>query len=141
LTNRQRIGLGLIAIILFGLWFFLKGNFIAEQEVPRIENESSLPAQNGQLNKEEEKKPAALDDTYSPRTGKMGLSSRPRQLINDDPVNLDGSSYSIKREKKKEIPITPGVAYQPGKGINVKIPGVEEPLLIQRDKVVWEKKF
>lgn len=83
----------------------------------------------------------------SPAQGRMELSSEDKQNY-DRPANGEEFNETMKRQDKG-IKITPGITFEPGKGINVKKPGTEESIQIRRDnsyradeyKVQWEKKF
>jgi hypothetical protein len=67
----------------------------------------------------------------------------------DSQAKAQGFNESMRREEKKAIKITPGVDFQPGKGVSIKVPGGEEKVQVRRDstyrsdevKVEWEKKF
>ena len=67
----------------------------------------------------------------------------------DNRANGQGFNETMRREEKKAIKITPGVNFQPGKGVSIKVPGGEEDIQVRRDntyrsgevKVEWEKKF
>lgn len=76
------------------------------------------------------------------------LSEEVKQTY-DSRADGQGFNETMRREEKKAIKITPGVNFQPGKGVNIKVPGGEENIQVRRDntyrpgevKVEWEKKF
>jgi hypothetical protein len=154
--NKKIVYLVLLALALIGIHFFLQKDYIGGQNAPKNNTENTPPAETTILNGEGDKDSLKANDkqpTLVPKTGfenknKMELSPVPISVSQREPVNLEKHSYSIKNEKK-EIKLTPGVSFQPGKSITVKIPGEEEVIKVKRDKIyhpdslnmLWEKKY
>jgi hypothetical protein len=147
ITKNKQIGLVIIAILLFAIYyFFLKGNFNTETRLPINIPETNTPMQDIPPVEAETHKPSIVDQAISPGIGKQEFLPPPRPAV--DSVNMDDYSYTIEN-KKKDIMITPGMTLQPGKGINVKLPGEKVTLQLQRDntyrsnefKVILEKKY
>ena len=156
IKKRKVICFVMAALLLPGI-YFMRGpsseNVAPENSIetlPPIEN--AMPSKNadnstkeeGNSTKAEKQSPISPTPTENVKIEKSSsLTPAPGES-----VNLEEQSYSIKT-KKREIPITPGVSLQPGKSINVKIPGQEEIIRVQRDKVyhpggynvLWEKKY
>lgn len=109
--------------------------------------ESAMPSmEKGEESIKIEKQP--LIPPTSSQGEKMERPPSLQPVTHGESDNLGEQSYSIKN-KKKEIAITPGVTFQPGKSVNVKIPGEDELIRIKLDKtyhpggynVLWEKKY
>lgn len=133
--KRKVIYLVMFALLSTGLYFCLKGNLIIAKEAKK-DSFATLPlVENTVSNTEDGKSTKAqhvqLQSSIAPLSESVKME-RPAP-IQEKSVNLEGQSYSIRNEKK-DIRITPGVSLQRGKSINVKIPGDEGIVRIQRDK-------
>lgn len=158
MKNKQKIAGLLLLAALTGLYLYFQIPDAAERSRPGNGTESITPAEQAVTADQEERKnavevkkkqPVPLP-ANEPENGKMTLSPVPATVSQEDSVDLEKHTYSIKKEKKKEIPLSPGVTLQTGsKSIIVKIPGEEEVIRVQRDKVyhqdgvhmLWEKKY
>lgn len=149
MKNKQKIaGFLLLLAALTGLYLYFQKPDAADRSLPGNSTESITPAeQTVTADKEEQPVPLPANE---PENGKMTLSPVPATVSQEDSVDLEKHTYSIKKEKKKEIPLSPGVTFQAGsKSIIVKIPGEEEIIRVQRDKVyhqdgvrmLWEKTY
>ena len=140
-------------VLLAGLYFYFLGNPNSEKVTPSKTIESIPSVENAMPSKEKEESPTKTQKTiqatpaqYEKETMKRSPALTPAP--SRESVNLEEHSYSIKNENK-EIPLTPGISLQRGKSVNVKIPGEDEIIRIQRDKtyhpggynVLLEKKF
>lgn len=142
----------IVVAVLTCLYVYFAEKPAPEQSAPPtvIEN---VPVMDKTMPNKENTEPSATTETHSrPPSASSDTSTKPTfslpPVSHGDPVNLEEQSYSIRNEKKT-IPITPGVVVQPGTSINVKIPGGDEIIRVQRDKVnhpggynvLWEKKY
>lgn len=145
----------ILAVALVSVYVYFAGNGTREKTPPHKETEVP-PATEKTVSPQEKKedipkgeiKPATqlLPATSSMEPIEYSPSVTP--VSHGESINLAEHSYSIRNEKK-EIYITPGVTLQPGKSINIKIPGEDEIIRVQRDKnyhpggynVLVEKKF
>lgn len=153
IRKRKAIYLVIVVLLLMGLYFYFIGNRSSEKVAPgnSIEPspaaESAIPStEKGEESTKIEKQP--LIPPASSQGEKMERPPSLQPVTHGESDNLEEQSYSIKN-KKKEISITPGVTFQPGKSVNVKIPGEDETIRIKLDKtyhpgaynVLWEKKY
>ena len=151
--KRKAIYLAIVILLSTAFYFYFMGNRISKQVAPNKAIEH-LPAAESKISSKgkKENSPKAEKQTLISPTSfgreKIEHSLRFAPAANGDPVNLDDQSYSISNEKKG-IVITPGVTIQPGKSVDVKIPGGDKIIRVQRDKVyhpggynvLLEKKF
>lgn len=151
--KRTAIYITMTVLLLTAFYFYFIGTRTSEKVAPSNTTES-LPAAQDSVpvkGKDEDtakvkKQPVTPPISYGREKVERSPVSPP--TFHGDPVNLEDQSYSI-NNKKKETPITPGVTLEPGKSINIKIPGEDEIIHIQRDKtyhpggynVLWEKKY
>lgn len=145
----------MLAVALLGVYFYFEANGTSGT-VPLSNKNEGLPAALDPVpspgSKEdipkEETKPATQLPAATSSMEKIEHTPSLTPVSHDETMNLQEQSYSIRNEKK-EIYITPGVTLQPGKSINIKIPGGDEMIRVQRDKnyhpggynVLVEKKF
>lgn len=138
-----------ILIILTGIGFGYIWLQNSKAEPPRG---GAAPQMNAPAARQEETKQSVSDDQKEGQ-GKtvhkqMELSEEVKQTY-DSRANGQEFNETMRREEKKVIKITPGVNFQPGKGVIIKMPGGEEKIQVRRDntyrpdevKVEWEKKF
>lgn len=152
MIKKKKVFYSLLAVLLLtSLYFYSMGNHNSEKVTPENTVENIPPVENAMPSKEDDSSTMVQNrPQVSPASSHRMEIERSSSLVpnHEESVNLEEQSYSIKNEKK-EIPITPGVSLQPGKSVNVKIPGGEEVIRIQRDKtyhpggynVLWEKKY
>ncbi|SFL77874.1 hypothetical protein [Pelosinus propionicus] len=145
----------LIAVVLLGAYLYFQRHDIDEKNKSENGTENIPPAETVILNREGDSKAikveegqAAVDPSNQLESQKINLSSVPAVTSHEDSVDLEEHTYSIKN-KKKEIILSPGVSFQPSKGITIKIPGEQEVIKVERDKtyhpdsihMFWEKKY
>lgn len=144
----------LTLIILVGVFFYFQRHDVEKETRSENGTENIPPAEtvilkegDGTAIKVKEEQPVVVP-TNQLKNDKLTLSSMPTVISREDPVDLEEHTYSIKN-KKKEIILSPGVSLQPSKGITIKIPGEDEVIKVQRDKIYhpdsihmfWEKKY
>jgi hypothetical protein len=149
--KKRRIYLAVV-VLLAVLYSYLIGIPTYEKVIPRQTTENSPKIEDITPNKVQEEKATPIEKKVVPvpqSTESVKIERGPVvPLVSKDSVSLEEQSYSISNQRK-EIPITPGVSLQPGKSINIKVPGREELLRLQRDKtyhpggytVLFEKKY
>lgn len=142
----------MVLLLLCGLYFYFVGNPSSEKVAPNNTTETLPSVEKATPNEKTDENSTKIEKQpkVSPIPSEGSKIERSPTLTpaHGESVNLEEQSYSIKNEKK-EIPITPGVSLQPGKSVNVKVPGEEEFIRVQRDKVyhpggynvLLEKKF
>lgn len=140
-------------LIILSLFLLIGLGYIWLQN-SKVESPSGVPAPqtNAPPAGQAEPKTAAPKDQKAgpgkPVHDQMELPEEAKQTY-DSQSNGQEFNETMKREEKKSIKITPGVTFQPGKGVSIKMPGGEESIQIRRDKtyrpdelkVEWEKKF
>lgn len=138
-----------ILIILTGIGF---GYIWLQNSKAELPGAGAAPPMNVPAAKQEEPSTPVLNDQKEGQ-GKtvhkqIELPEEVKQTY-DSRANGQEFNETMRREEKKAIKITPGVNYQPGKGVIIKVPGGEEKIQVRRDntyrpdevKVEWEKKF
>ncbi|AIF53193.1 hypothetical protein [Pelosinus sp. UFO1] len=150
---KKRKAIYFVIVVLLLLGFYFIGNRGSEKVAPGNTIESPPAAESAMPSTERSEESTKIEkQTLIPPPSSQGEKmERPPSLqpvTHGESDNLEEQSYSIKN-KKKEISITPGVTFQPGKSISVKIPGEDETIRIKLDKtyhpggynVLWEKKY
>ena len=153
IRKKKAMYLVIVVLLLMGLYFHFIGNRGSEKVAPGNTIEPPPAAENAIPSREkgEESTKIEKQPLIPPLSSQGEKIERPPSLqpvTHGESDNLEEQSYSI-RNKKKEIAITPGVSFQPGKSVNVKIPGEDELIRIKLDKtyhpggynVLWEKKY
>lgn len=153
IRKRKAIYIVIGVLLLMGLYCYFMENRNSEKVAPR-NNSGNLPASENPMpnkGKDEDSQKIEKQSLIPPLSSESVKIERSPSLLSasyGDPANLEEQSYSIKN-KKKEIAITPGVTFQPGKSVNIKISDGDEVIRVQRDKryhpggynVLWEKKY
>lgn len=135
----RRIILTIIIISLVGIGFFVAKGLFFDKDKAAEQEPKAPPVQ------VTEPKQQSSDKEPSPKPVQSQMEFTPEQKMDDSSEKFD---ESITR-KKRVIKITPGVAFEPGRGVNMRVPGSEESIQIRRDntyrageyRVQWEKKF
>lgn len=140
----------LVLVLLASCYFYVAGNRISTQ-VPSSTATENLPdVENKILDKGKNEESTTMEKQPSTPQTSSGSDKIERSPAvppsSGEEINLQEQSYSI-HNTKKEITITPGVTFQPGKSVNLKVG--EEVIRVQRDKtyhpggynVLWEKKY
>ncbi|VBB07623.1 Hypothetical protein LUCI_2888 [Lucifera butyrica] len=95
------------------------------------------------------------------RTGTLRLVPEPQTVVSPSRPTAD-ISYSIRKEKKQDYPIMPGVTFEPGEGLNIKTADAADGIQVRREginiklsndpdaasiqinrdhQILWQKKF
>jgi len=150
---KEKLGYITIAIILAViLCFLLRGVLVIDKSVP--ESKIVEPPENTLVVDQEEIKPVKSLEKVEPsentnRTDEVALKLAPQEVDYLSAARPDVDfSYSITKENKKRT-ILPGVTYQSGEGVNVKLDNEQETIQINRDstyhnnqyQVLWKKKY
>ena len=134
--------MGITIVLLIGMAFvILRGPKASEKASPLHPEPVTPPAKAT----EQKKEGPASEQPPKHVHSQMEFVPEKESQDNNETAQFD---ESITR-KKREMKITPGVVYESGKGINMKMPGTEESIQIRRDntyrageyRVQWEKKF
>lgn len=153
IRKKKTVYFVIVVLLLMGLYLYFIGNLGSEKVAPSNTVEP-LPAAESAIpirEKGEDSTKIEKQQVIPPPSSQGERLERPPSLQlapHGESDNLEEQSYSIKN-KKKDISITPGVTFQPGKSISVKIPGEDETIRIKLDKtyhpggynVLWEKKY
>lgn len=153
IRKRKTMYIVIVVLLLTSLYLCFIGNRGTEKVAPSntIENPPAVESAIPSTEKGEESTKIEKQQVIPPPSSQGERLERPPALQpapHGESDNLEEQSYSIKN-KKKDISITPGVTFQPGKSVSVKIPGEDETIRIKLDKtyhpggynVLWEKKY
>jgi hypothetical protein len=147
-VKRKLILTILITTLLIALYIFAQGFFVTTEPDKTPVTETKPADVHNSPVRSEGQAPASSDPAGPAGPQKMELSPAEKRLTKTKQTVVEDFTYSLKKERK-EKQITPGVSYESGKGINMKIPDQEETVQIRRDhtyregeyRVLWEKKY
>lgn len=150
IRKRKVIYLVMVLALLTVCYFYVAGNRISKQVPPSATTENPPAVENIIPSKGIDEEPTKMEKqpvTPQASSGNEKIERAPSAPPpHGEQINLQDQSYSIHNEKK-EITITPGVTFQPGKSVDLKVG--EEVIRVGRDKtyhpggynVLWEKKY
>jgi hypothetical protein len=134
----------ILIALLAGLYAVWQGGNLTTKEKPPApaETKTAVPAP---PKAEETEVPATAEETA--RSGQMQLSPAPGSFTSAPRADAD-FSYSLKKDST-ERELLPGVTYDPGQGVNIKLNNKQESIQLQRDhtypttdyQILWKKKY
>jgi hypothetical protein len=146
LFSRQRgmIRIVLLVCLFVGLSFWVDSLYPKTYYPEKIPNEEI--SEQKDVDPEQPQIPSEKQKSFT-RHQYEPMKLEPQKEENDTAPELDSYSLSLKKDSN-ERQITPAVSITPGKGVNVKLPGKDETIELEKDhsyssdyQVVWKKKF